>query len=585
MADLSVKPIGTDIKPMPSMSLGEMINFARGAQAYQQGNITLSLEQQKERERNAMTQFLSRPENFQTDGRVDINKLNAEITKIAPLTGAEYISSLTGLSTAQSQSGTAAIALTLEQQKEAERKRIEQYIADKQKGIGRHQTDTGLNVDAATKDILAIAPLTGPDYVSKISSLETANVQAKKAAQDLTKDQRGIIGSALGLMGRLGVKDKNAYIAELDDLVLKNPNNPSFAQLVDAYKMTLRTLPENADLPSLAISAANSLLSVGTQQQTFAPQPGTATTGAATFVTTTKPSVAGEAPTVSVAEKPLVTAQLPPGSREVPTGSYDINNNPIVNVFGPDGRFLGQRAASGTPPVTTETPRPVVTSQAPAAEPVARLPAGETTETRQAADKIRLDASNAAKEVPMQTFNNNKIIKLADDVITGKGANFIGALSGGYAGLPFTTDNATNLNQLGHYMALQTASLSASSGLGGTDAARGIAGQISGTTDWTAPAIKQTARVNRALTTATELFNQGVQKSFEKNKDPFSARDFQNKWSQTVDINAIRLYDAMKNNDNEAIREIVSEAGGKDSPGYKRLIENIGKTKKLLGGQ
>ncbi len=203
----------------------------------------------------------------------------------------------------------------------------------------------------------------------------------------------------------------------------------------------------------------------------------------------------------------------------------------------------------------------------------------------QAADKIRLDASNAAREVPMQTFNNNKIIKLADDVITGRGANFVGALTGGYAGLPFTTDNATNLNQLGHYMALQTASLSASSGLGGTDAARGIAGEISGTTEWTAPAIKQTARVNRALTTATELFNQGVQKAFEKNKDPFSARDFQNKWSQTVDINAIRLYDAMKNSDNEAIREIVKEAGGKDSPGYKRLIDNISKTKKLLGGQ
>jgi hypothetical protein len=654
MADLSLKPVGADIKPMPTMSLGEMINFARGAQQYQQGGITLSLEQQKERERNAMTQFLSKPENYQTNGRidinklnaaipslapltgaeyissltglstaqsessqknialtldqqkekerfamqqflskpenyqtngrVDINKLNAEITKIAPLTGAEYISSLTGLSTAQSQAGTAGIALTLDEQKQNERKAIENYLKNPQ-GIAKHQTDIGLNVDAATKDILQLAPITGPDYVAKISSIETANVQAKKAAQDLTQDQRGIIGSALGLMGRLGIKDKKSYIQELDDLVLKNPNNPSFMKLVDAYKITLQTLPENADLPSLAISAANSLLSVGTQQEKFAPQPGTANTGAATFVTTTRPSVAGEVPTVSVAEKPLVTAQLPPGSREVPTGSYDINNNPIVNVYGPDGRFLGQRAASGTPPITTESPRPVVTSQAPAAEPVARLPAGETIETRQAADKIRLDASNAAKEVPMQTFNNNKIIKLADDVITGKGANFIGALSGGYAGLPFTTDNATNLNQLGHYMALQTASLSASSGLGGTDAARGIAGQISGTTDWTAPAIKQTARVNRALTTATELFNQGVQKSFEKNKDPFSARDFQNKWSQTVDINAIRLYDAMKNSDNEAIREIVNEAGGKDSPGYKRLIENIGKTKKLLGGQ
>jgi len=287
-----------------------------------------------------------------------------------------------------------------------------------------------------------------------------------------------------------------------------------------------------------------------------------------------------------LANEPLVTAQLPPGSREQPTGTYDINNNPIVNVFGPDGRYLGQRAASGTPTEVPGAPRPVVKPSAvPTAEPVARLPAGETTETRQAADKIRLDASNAAAQVPMQTFNNNQIIKLADDVITGRGASFVGALSGGYAGLPFTSDNATNLNQLGHYMALQTASLAASSGLGGTDAARGIAGEISGTTDWTAPAIKQTARVNRALSTATELFNQGVQKSFERTKDPFSAREFQNKWSQTVDINAVRLYDAMKNNDSEAIREVVNQVGGKDSAGYKRLVDNIKQIKKLLGGQ
>lgn len=203
----------------------------------------------------------------------------------------------------------------------------------------------------------------------------------------------------------------------------------------------------------------------------------------------------------------------------------------------------------------------------------------------QSAQDIRTNSMNAAQQVPLQTFNNNQIIKLADDVITGKGANFIGALTGGYAGLPFTSDNATNLNQLGHYMALQTASLASSSGLGGTDAARGIAGEISGTTSWTGPAIKQTARVNRALSTATDLFNQGVQNSFSKSNDPFAARDFQNKWSQTVDINAVRLFDAIKNNDKEAIREVVKAAGGPNTPGYKRLTDNIGRMQQLIKGQ
>ncbi len=613
MADLSVTPVAQNIKPVPGMSLGEMVNFARGVQDYRTGQINLTLEQQKEQERNRITEFLSRPENFQTEGRVDINKLNAEIPKIAPLTGA--------------------------------------------------------------------------DWMSKYTTLGNAQTQSIQAAQALTQTQREMIASRLAIMGRLGIKDKRAYVAELDQLVKENPN-VDLRNLVGAYKTTIDVLPGDADLPSLAISGANSLLNPQTQQQLFAPQAGTISTGAATFPTTTTPSAAGGAPTVQVGGTPLAVAQLPPGSREVPTGTYDVNNMPIVNVYSPDGRFLGQRSAGETPsasalpgtgmptplggaappraapaaPVSTAptftaptkneragagvnpqqdiefrqgmytnlmgeaqqlrasnpdqakflesraaqiaraleqdygvkvnvpapvTQPPVVQNRAPAGgtTPVARLRPGETPQTLTEANQLRSASANAAQQVPLQMFNNNQIIKLADDVITGKGANFVGNLTGGYAAIPFTSDNATNLNQLGHYMALQTASLANSSGLGGTDAARGIAGEISGTTSWTAPAIKQTARVNRALSTATDLFNQGVQNSFNKSNDPFAARDFQNKWSQTVDINAVRLFDAMKNNDKDAIREVVTAAGGPNSAGYKRLVDNIGRMQQLIRGQ
>ena len=536
MADLSVTPVGQNIKPIPGMSLGEMMNFARGAQQYQQEGIALTLEQQKEQERNRMTEFMKDPANFQTDGRIDINKLNAAVPNLAPLTG--------------------------------------------------------------------------PDYITKFTTLGNAQTEAIKAKQNLTQDQRNMIGSRFAILGRLGVQDKNAYIAEMDLLKKENPDNPDLARLIDAYKITWNDIPSGPQLPSMAIAGANTLLTPAQQQEAFAPQPGTISTSAATFPTVTTPSAAGGAPNVTVGQQPLAVAQLPPGSREVPTGQVDINNNPIVNVFDAYGRFVGQRAGTGTPgagelpggqmprPVSTmpgapapggQMPQPNVQGQpmppAGGTTPVARMRPGETTDTMQAANAIRTNSMNAAQQVPLQTFNNNQIIKLADDVITGKGANFIGALTGGYAGLPFTSDNATNLNQLGHYMALQTASLASSSGLGGTDAARGIAGEISGTTSWTGPAIKQTARVNRALSTATDLFNQGVQNAFGKSNDPFAARDFQNKWSQTVDINAVRLFDAMKNKDQQAIREVVNAAGGLDSPGYKRLADNIGKMQQLIKGQ
>lgn len=547
MADLSVTPVAGQIRPVPSMSLGDMLSLARGVQAYQQaeqlnplavkeatartqtaeqtaesGGIALRLEQLKENERKGLQQFLAIPENYQTNGRVDLDKLNLMIPRLAPLTG--------------------------------------------------------------------------PDVIQKITSLAQAQTEAIKAKQGLTQEQRNMIGARLSIFARAGATDKQTYLKELDLLGRENPDNPDLQRLIESYKKTLENVQSGPLLPQLAITAANSLMNVAQQQEAFAPRAGVLDTGAQILSTATTPSVAGGLPTVQVGA-PLARREIGPGQTMEPTGRVDTNNNPTAYIKDSTGRILGEvtipvgqtpagQPQVGQPPVGM--PAPVAAPQAqqmapPAAPPVARMRPGETPETMQQAQNIRSQASNSAAQVPNQVFNNNQIIKLANDVITGKGASFVGNLTGGYAAIPFTTDNASNLNQLGHYMALQTASLAASSGLGGTDAARGIAGEISGTTNWTAPAIKQTARVNRALATSTDLFNQGVQNAFNRSKDPFSARDFQNKWSQTVDINAIRLYDAVKNNDTEAIKEIVKSVGGKESTGYKRLKQNLTQIQSLIG--
>lgn len=554
MADFSLRPVAADIKPIPSMSLSEVMNLARGAQSYQQaeqmnplllqqqrqtvgmGEVNLTLARQQEAERSRIQQFLSNPENYQTNNRVDINKLNSAVTKIAPLTGA--------------------------------------------------------------------------DWMQKFTTLNTAQTEADKAAQELTSSERGIIASSMGVMGRLNINDKRAYLNELDQIKKLYPNNPGIQKTINAYKATLDALPDNANFAQLAIAGANQLLTPSQQQTTFAPQPGTISTGAATFPTTTRPSVAGEAPVVSVGKTPLVTAQLPPGSREVFTGQYDQNNMPIVNVYDPSGRFLGQRSGSETPGEGAlpgmQTPRPVepaatqpgMTGVAPGAQPqmarqplpalgveqVKRLPPGETQQTFEAANKIRMSASDAASQVPMQTFNNNQIIKIADDVATGKGAGMLANLTGGYAALPWTSDNATNLNKLGDYMAKQQVSLAQAAGIAGSDAGRALAAETVGSTSWTADAIKHTARVNRALATTSELFNRGVQNAFLTSKrDAFSVREFQDKWSQSVDLNAIRLYDAIKNNDKQGIQEIVNQVGGPKSAKYNDLKNKIAEMQRMIG--
>jgi hypothetical protein len=65
------------------------------------GNIELEQSTRANDEQKALQLFLSNPENWQTDGRVDTFKLNKGISTIAPITGGDVISKLTALGEAQ----------------------------------------------------------------------------------------------------------------------------------------------------------------------------------------------------------------------------------------------------------------------------------------------------------------------------------------------------------------------------------------------------------------------------------------------------------------------------------------------------
>lgn len=526
------------VKPV-EFKAADMINTARTGLAYQKEN-------QANTERVGLQEFFSNPENFQTDGRIDMDKVNAAIPKIAPMTGR--------------------------------------------------------------------------DVLKNVADLSTAQTQAFSAKQNLTQDQKNLVGQTFNILGKAGINDKGTYFKALDDLVITNPENKDLAKLVDSYKTIWNKMPADAPWSQIAQTGAQSLLSIPSQETAFRQQPGTINTGAGVFPTITTPSVGGRPPVQQVGQVPLAVNQLGPQSRTEATGRVDMNNNPTYYVKDVNGNILGETtipagvapnqmpgAAVPTPmggnivpqqqavPGSAVTPPPApvnVQQPAPAASnaPV-RMPPGENANTLEAATNLRLQTRTMAQQVPVQQFNSNQIIKLADDVISGKGAATIANLTGGYAGLNglgIGGENATNLQQLGHYMAQQTQALSAGTGLANTDAGRALAGQMAGDIQWTPQAIKQTARVNRALSTGTELFAQGVNNAFERTKNPFAAAEFQNRWATTLGndgVNAIRLYDAIRNKDNEAIKEVVTQAGGPNSPGYQNLVNKIGQMQKLIGGQ
>ena len=126
MADLSVTPVASQIKPIPGMSLGDMINIARGAQQYQQaaqinplelqqkqqatrtGQIALSVEEQRDKERLNMQRVMADPSLYSTDGKYDTAKATKIATEVAPLTGLSYLKDMAGAFGAQETFKTAA---------------------------------------------------------------------------------------------------------------------------------------------------------------------------------------------------------------------------------------------------------------------------------------------------------------------------------------------------------------------------------------------------------------------------------------------------------------------------------------------
>ena len=109
MADLSFNV--NYAKPQTS-SLGDMVNLASGMQNFQQAQQINPLElekkqienqrlRQENQDRLKMQEFIQNPENWQTDGIMDLKKIN-RLGEIAPLLGPGKIKEFTGLHTDQS---------------------------------------------------------------------------------------------------------------------------------------------------------------------------------------------------------------------------------------------------------------------------------------------------------------------------------------------------------------------------------------------------------------------------------------------------------------------------------------------------
>jgi hypothetical protein len=392
MANINIDPsISLAIKPPPTMTLPELLNFATSAQQLQRTRelIPLELEQQKqvtrtgsinlgvlettEEERRRVARFFANPENFQTDGVLDMKKINSVLPTIAPLTGRQYMAEMTQLGTAQT----------------------------------------------------------------------TGN----KAKTELDTNIRNIIGSRLSVLGRVNITDKEAYLKELDLLAEQYPNNSSVQTLVNSYKTQFKNMPaENKNLPQYAIREAESLLSPEQQQAAFAPKAATVSLGGTVQPVISQPSVGGRPPSIEASGQGMAMSLAPqPAQVNVgPEGApviFDPNRG-ILSAPSYGGEYVPPSAAPfAAPSAPSLTVPPGAPSAAPSAAPrgvtaqdMTATPAGfplsfpvrpagsirpmapGEQDARQLGQRVRSSLLEAQRDVPKANRAVGEIIRVADTI-------------------------------------------------------------------------------------------------------------------------------------------------------------------------
>lgn len=603
MADVNIKPdIALGVKQQDSLAnLSNLVNTAAGLQAFRksqellpyeirQGQAQSDLAVQNFQKARELLPYEIRTGQAQSDLAVQNLEKARELLPYELETGkAQSSSAQSAAARAKFELQQSQMKTELETQEFNEAKLLINLVQTPKLYMG---ADGRPDIDKLNSLVPLIAPRTGSKFLKDFTELNTSQIQGAEARSKLDTNIRGIIAGPLGILGRAGEKDKNKYIAALTQLGTEYKDNKDVSTYINARIKMLQALPDGANFPEMAILESESLLNPEAQR-TLAPQLGSVNTGSEIKPTINQPSVMGGQPSTMVGGGSAIPLTLGAASRQVPTGRTDLQGQPTYFIYGADGTLQGEfviPAGGGNPiPVNKNQPQqnqqqqnqPQQTQQQPAQQttqeqttgtaPV-RLPPGTTQAQYEESQKIRSSALESAGSYQNQLHDNNKIIELAKLATTGKGSDVLAQFAGANALLPWTGDKATYFNELGHYLDKQAATLASTPGFGGTDAARSMAQSVSGTKDYTDKALISIARTNRALSTGNYLFSQGIENGSAANpNNPIYAREFKNKWNQVADVNALKLYDAVKNKDDEQIQEIVKYLGGEKSEAYKKL--------------
>jgi hypothetical protein len=499
------------------------------------------------------------------------------------------------LQQAQQASRTGQIDLGVKEQGDIERKNMQTFMADPKNW---QNADGDVDVAKINAEITKIAPLTGREHIANLTTLAKSQTENLKATQDLTQSERAIIAGPLGVLGRMKIQNKDAYLQELDNQAKFHPDNKRLHRLIEAQKSLINQMPAGSDMASAGIRASESLLTPTEATTAFAPKSATFDTGGVIASGVSTPSVGGQAPTV-VKSADIATKTPAPGVVTAADVTYQIRPDGSVVPLGEGGGAVTAPPAGGAvvppqkPPVNTQRP-PAAPASAPVA-PTATVPVSSVVPIDLPVNTggiVQLNTQQKAR------YNSGStLIKETNEMAQGAGDSRqtirqirenIGEATGSRVGQVLRNAGKwvagnEQLDELVKGLAtnqLQQAKLMGIS----TDSARATSAQANGSENITVGALTKIVNRADAMNSAVEKYSAGLQKFTNKYgayNGPIHAEKFQQTWANNYDPLIFMVKNVQESNMSPMQKEAEISLLQKDLSNEQRI--SLAKKAKVIG--
>jgi hypothetical protein len=487
------------------------------------------------------TDLTVKPQNQMSLGDVmSAAKSGYELSKLKELYPAMIAKEQALSKTAGYESQKSEIGLQKERQLNTERQTIQGFMSDPKNWQG---SDGQIDLDKVNSVLPVIAPLSGAEHATKLTTLANNHTTAEKAKVDMSQQERGIVAGVYSSLGRAGINDPKEYLTALQRLKAQYPDNANIQRYTDAAigNLGLSNSGPNPNLSKIAVQTAEQLFTPKESYEAFAPKAAVQNIGGAAYQTTTTPSVGGNAPSMN------------------------------VQLVGSEGGQGGQNVA---PKPNANLPKLIQEDESLSYK-------GSPSGVRNL-DDYQKDAYATGNKAFQDANNNIPNVKQLDAGVD-RVKQYINSASGSSAyqmvqkGGKWVFGN-TDLDSLVKNLAQVQARNASVMGLNGTDSARDLNAKLSGSEKITPEALGHVMDQVKGEATAAKLYTQGLNTFVSKRGDingKIQQQKFQSAWADAYDprifmVDNIASSNAPEKVKQQQIQDITSRMSDEEFAKYKQ---------------